>query len=408
MNWSLMARIVSSLALIRGSTSAQDLFRFPSDGAESVWVSFENPQGKKGAGGHENRGAKGHPAEEMAPGESKVLLDLQGTGIIQRIWLTVSERDPVTLRSLRLDMTWDGAARPAVSVPLGDFFGIALGRRVPFENAFFSDPEGRSFNCAIPMPFRTGARVTLTNETNKPVTLFYDINLTRLPELGTDALYFHAFWNHNGGTALGEDFEILPAVRGRGRFLGCNLGVVTDPAYGSSWFGEGEVKIFLDGDTALPTLVGTGTEDYIGTAWGQGAYVHRYQGCPIADEKNRQWAFYRLHVPDPVYFRSGCRVTIQQIGGDWRDKVRGYAAAGAKLAPITVATSAGLQKLLELPEPPDLQDLQDAAFPDGWTNFYRIDTTSATAYFYLEAPSSDLPPLAPLDARLRGVLASPP
>lgn len=395
-----MARIVSSLALIRGSAEAQELFHFPADGVESVWVSFENPRGEKGGGGRENRGAKGHPAEDIAPGETKVLLDFQGTGIIERIWLTVNERDPVSLRSLRLEMTWDGAAQPAVAAPLGDFFGIGLGRRVAFENALFSDPEGRSFNCAIPMPFRHAARITLTNETKKPVTLFYDINLTRVPDLSAEALYFHAHWSHNGGTRLGQDFEILPAVRGRGRFLGCNLGIITDPSYGTSWFGEGEVKMYLDGDSALPTLIGTGTEDYIGTAWGQGAFVHRFQGCPIADEKNRQWAFYRYHIPDPVYFRSDCRVTIQQMGGENTAKVREYAAAGAQLIPVTVAGPAGFIRLLDMPKPPAL-DAPD--FPHGWTNFYRLDLYTATAYFYLDAPASGLPPLAPLETRLRGI-----
>jgi hypothetical protein len=397
-----MRRFIVFMFINPWTTSiAQDWFRFPQD-AEPVWVSFENPRGERGAGGHENRGAKGHPAEEIAPGETKVLLNFEGAGIVNRIWITVSERSPIALRSLRLEMTWDGADRPAVAAPLGDFFGIGLGRRTPFENALFSDPEGRSFNCAIPMPFRKGARITLTNESAKSVTLFYDVNLTRVKQHADDVLYFHAHWNHNGGTKLGEDFEILPALKGRGRFLGCNLGIVTDPIYGKSWFGEGEVKIFLDGDRELASLVGTGTEDYIGTAWGQGAFVHQFQGCPVADEANRQWAFYRYHIPDPVYFQTGCRVTIQQMGGDMSEKVREYAAAGAALTPVTVSTSQGMLKLLELPEAPKISD---AAFPAGWTNFYRLDNYSATAYFYLDSPSSDLPPLAPLEVRLRGVLA---
>jgi hypothetical protein len=397
-----MHRILAGFLLLSWATAgAQELFRFPQD-AETVWVSFENPRGEKGAGGHENRGAKGHPAEDIAPGETKVLLNFEGAGIVNRIWITVSERSPVALRSLRLEMTWDGAERPAVAAPLGDFFGIGLGRRTPFENALFSDPEGRSFNCAIPMPFRKSARITLTNESAKPVTLFYDVDLTRVKQHTDDVLYFHAHWNHNGGTKLGEDFEILPAVRGRGRFLGCNLGIVTDPVYGKSWFGEGEVKIYLDGDGALASLVGTGTEDYIGTAWGQGAFVHRFQGCPIADEANRQWAFYRYHIPDPVYFKTGCRVTIQQMGGDMTDKVRQYVADGAQLIPVTLASAQGMVKLFELSKPPALAD---TAFPAGWTNFYRLDNYTATAYFYLDAPVSDLPPLAPLEVRLRGVLA---
>jgi len=397
-----MRLLLSCVLLMSWATAgAEDWFRFPEDG-ETVWVSFENPRGERGAGGSENRGAKGHPAEDMAPGETKVLLDFTGAGIVNRIWITVSERSPVALRSLRLEMTWDGADRPAVAVPLGDFFGIGLGRRTPFENAMFSDPEGRSFNCAIPMPFRKGARITLTNESEKHVTLFYDVDLTRVKRHDDDVLYFHAHWNHNGGSKLGEDFEILPRVHGRGRYLGCNLGIVTDPSYGTSWFGEGEVKIYLDGDGALPSLVGTGTEDYIGSAWGQGAFVNRFQGCPIADEPNRQWAFYRYHIPDPVYFRTGCRVTIQQMGGDMTDKVRHYAAAGAQLIPVTVSTAKGMVNLLEMSGPPQISDPE---FPVGWTNFHRHDNYTVTAYFYLDLPTDDLAPLAPLEVRLRGVLA---
>ena len=112
---SRMHRLLAPLLILSCATAgAQDLFRFPKD-TGTVWVSFENPKGGRGAGGQENRGAKGHPAEDMAPGETKVLLNFEGAGIVNRIWITVSERSPAALRSLRLEMTWDGADRPAVS-----------------------------------------------------------------------------------------------------------------------------------------------------------------------------------------------------------------------------------------------------------------------------------------------------
>ena len=138
--------------------------------------------------------------------------------------------------------------------------------------------------------------------------------------------------------------------------------------------------MYLDGDNKLATLVGTGTEDYIGTAWGQGAFAHQYQGCPIADTANNQWAFYRYHIPDPIYFNTDLRVIIQQMGGDGTDNVKKFAGEGAKLIPVTISTEKGLIKLLEMIPVPKLTDDN---LPAGWMNFYRLDNYSATSYFYL-------------------------
>ena len=239
------------------------------------------------------------------------------------------------------------------------------------------------------MPYRKAARVMLTNESAKPVTLFYDIAFQQVKSHGDDVTYFHAYWSRVIKTELRKDFEILPFIKGKGRFLGVNVGIITGELYQNSWWGEGEVKMSLDGDTELPTLNGTGTEDYIGTAWGQGLFNHEYQGCLVADEKNRQWAFYRYHIKDPVYFTQDCKVTIQIMGGEMRDKVREYVKNGATLIPVTVSSKEFI-KLFE--KSPALQ-LNDQDFPEGWTNFYRQDDVCATSYFYLDSPSSQLPPL---------------
>lgn len=385
--------IVVACILTVSSSMCQELYTIPPD-VETRWSSFENNSAAKGAGGSENKKAKGHPAEFMAPGEAKSLLNFSGAGIIRRIWITVSNRTPVNLRSIKIEMYWDGSSKPAVSVPLGDFFGVALGRKTAFENALFSDPEGRSFNCYIPMPFRKGARVLLVNESKATIHLFYDIDFLKVKEHPPGTLYFHAFWSRDQRPELAKDFEILPMVKGKGRYLGMNMGVITDPLLQRSWWGEGEVKIYMDGDKDLPTLNGSGTEDYIGTGWGQGVFAHDFQGCLVADTLNREWAFYRYHVPDPVYFQKECRVTLQIMGGDGLAKVREYKAKGAELIPVTVGLESSLVKLLDKP-----MALEDNAFPNGWVNFYRRDDVSATAYFYLDKPDHELPPLPAVQQR---------
>ncbi|HEX5171580.1 MAG TPA: glycoside hydrolase family 172 protein [Cyclobacteriaceae bacterium] len=369
---------------------AQGLYQMPA-GQQTRWSSFENPTAGKGKGGVENKGAKGHPAELISPGATKILLDVKGAGIIQRMWMTISDRSPAMLRSIRLEMYWEGSTKAAVSVPLGDFFGVGLGRKVAFQNALFSDPEGRSFNCYIPMPYRTAAKIQIVNDSDKPFTLFYDFNFQQVQKHAADVLYFHSFWRRENKTQLGKDFEILPNVKGKGRYLGMNMGIITDPVYGNSWWGEGEVKIYLDGDDDLPTLNGTGSEDYIGTGWGQGVFVNQYQGCLVADQSIRQWAFYRYHVPDAIFFQQECRVTTQIMGGDMLHKVREYKKNGAALIPVTISSDSGFLKFFEQNPIPDLIDPQ---LPDGWTNFYRQDDVSSTVYFYLDKPVSELPPVA--------------
>lgn len=374
---------------------SQELFQLP-EGKQTRWVSFENTSGQKGAGGRENQGAKGHAFDHIKAGESVDLVDLEGSGTVRRIWLTLSNRSPEMLRSLRIEMFWDGSRKPAVSAPLGDFFGVGLGQRLPFESALFSDPEGRSFNCFIPMPFKKSAKITIFNDSDEDlIALFYEVDIL-LEEHGEGMLYFHTYWSRALETALGEDFEILPAVEGAGRFLGTNIGVLTNERYEDTWWGEGEVKIYLDGDGEFPTLVGTGTEDYIGTAYGQGTYDHLYQGSLIADPETGRFAFYRYHIPDPVYFYENIKVAIQQIGGAPKEKAIQFIEDGTALKPVSIHNGLEFIKLLEREQP---TGLNSPDLPKGWTNFYRRDDVSATAYFYLDKPANSLPPIGDLQNR---------
>jgi Protein of unknown function (DUF2961) len=386
--------ILTLLLILNLGLSAQQLYEFQA-GVQSRLSSFENQNGSKGQGGRTNTGAKGNAFEPLKAGETKTLLEISSAGMIQRIWCTIDDRSPVMLRALRLRMYWDGEAKPAVDVPLGDFFGAGA-RPVAFESELLSDPEGRSFNCYIPMPFRKGARVTLTNEgTNDLKLLFFDIDFTTLPSLAKAALYFHACWTRTNHAPIGLDATILPKVYGHGRFLGTSIVVNVNAGYDPSWWGEGEVKGYLDRDSISPTINGTGAEDYIGTGWGEGTFAHRYQGCLVADGKSHQYAFYRFHVPDPIWFSADCRITIQQIGGFFADSVKSLQAHGVPLRPVTVS---GADRFHRLFEPGESDALSHAGSHD-WTNFYRSDDYAATAYFYLDRPTSDLPPLATVKER---------
>lgn len=381
---------------IAGSVSAQELYKMPA-GKQSRVSSFENLNGAKGQGGKTNQGAKGNPAESINAGESKTLLNISSAGIIQRIWVTINDRSPAMLRSLRLRMYWDGETKPAVDVPFGDFFCAGLGRTVAFQSALFTNPEGRSFNCYIPMPFKTGARIIITNEGDKKLSaLFFDIDYLTADKPEPDILYFHASWNRSVKADPGKDFELLPRIAGKGRFLGVNVGINVNNVYGDTWWGEGEVKMYIDGDTAYPTINGTGSEDYIGTGWGESTFMHQYQGCTIADAAKGQYAFYRFHVPDAVYFNTDFKATIQEMGSGSDSVVRVIAAKGVALIPVGIAADTGFTRLKDTPIP-----LTDSRFPKGWLNFYRTDDYSATAYFYLDKPVSNLKELAPVADRLK-------
>lgn len=378
--------------------SERPLYDVP-EGIQTRWASPENWDGAKGAAGQahggsdtSSQGRKGSPFFSLKAGEQKVLAHAENTsGTVRRIWITISNRSPVALRGLRLDMYWDGADRPAVSAPLGDFFGQGLGRCVTFQSALFSNPEGRSFNCIVPMPFRTGMKIVVTNESDADEPMFfYDVDYTLGDAHGATVMYLHAHWRRERQTTFKRDYEFLPKVTGRGRFLGVNVGVIADTAtYFKSWWGEGECKVYLDGDAAFPTLCGTGTEDYIGTAWGQGHYAHLYQGCHLADHENYQYAFYRYHIPDPIYFQRDIRVTMQQIGCWGPGTIQQMRDAGRKLV--------GGRGLV---------DMDEASEANSYGLFERQDDWSSCAYFYLDQPTNDLPALAPVAERTIGLMSN--
>ncbi|HUR78065.1 MAG TPA: glycoside hydrolase family 172 protein [Acidimicrobiales bacterium] len=300
---------------------AHDLTRVPK-GVESRAVTFENPTGARGAGGTVANGRKGAPFQLIDAGERVVLAEIDGPGVIRHIWMTFPLAPPEIMRAKLIEVFYDGASEPSISVPAMDFFGVPFGRPVALDSALVSIGEGRGYNSFIPMPFKRSVRIEYVNASTRRSPLYYQVDYTLEPDLADDATYLHATYRRENPTTRMQDFVISDGLRGPGRFLGCVVGVrVID---GMVWYGEGEVKMFIDGDTSLPTICGTGLEDYVGTAWGMGPHQSLYMGAPldvrgpgVAPGANPDFVgFYRWHVPDPVFFADSLKVTIQQIGAD--------------------------------------------------------------------------------------------
>ncbi|GAA3568720.1 hypothetical protein GCM10022395_18190 [Snuella lapsa] len=385
-------------------TNLKPLYLAVPEDVKTRWVSPENPTGEPGQGGMTNKGAKGNAFYVISPGETKTIFNVNGAGIVNRMWLSGTlGKNMIQRRAVRIDMYWDGAIKPAVSAPIGDFFGIAHGLIARYDNEFFQSPEARSFNFTIPMPFRESALITVTNESATELWLWYDINYTEVSKLPDDALYFHAYWQRDLNTKKGIDFEILPKIEGKGRYLGTNVGVIGDSLSRGTWFGEGEIKVYLDGDNQYPTLVGTGTEDYIGTGWGQGEFRGRYFGSLVSNKEFDIYAFYRYHTSDPVFFHNDCRVTIQQLGNTNVTEAKARRAKGIDLEPVwyqgkdSVPTYQG-----RLLGEHSNRNIYDEDFPNYvGVHFFRSDDVCATAYFYLDKPENNLPGLAPVEHRLK-------
>lgn len=353
----------------------------PPAGVESRSISWENRTGAKGAGGQAGNGRKGSPAiSPLAAGETVTLAEMEGPGCVRHIWITTPPDLPLQDRNLILRFYWDGQAQPSVECPLGDFFGIAHGRRRPFSSALTSMPEGRGLSCFYAMPFRRHCRITAENDSGEDIRhLFYQVDYTVGDSLDADTGYFHAQFRRQNPTVLKEDYVLLDGVEGRGRFLGCVVGVRTLDQH---WWGEGEFKFYLDADTDFPTICGTGAEDYVCSAWGLGAHQTPYHGCPLyarGAEKGLDAlvSFYRWHILDPIWFHRNLRVTVQQMGGAGVEEIRARVERGE----------------LEVPTP----------FTEGqtFTLFERQDDFSSAAFWYQPLPTAPFPALP--DRALRSV-----
>lgn len=381
----------------KGEFEMSSLYEMPQSHVETRWYTFENVKGEKGAAGKADFGRKGAPCTIIRPGDTLVLADIQSSGTIRRIWSAGSLMEPDQLRGLKLEMYWDGAKTPAVQAPYGDFFMHSLGHMATFENALFSSPEGRSFNCIIPMPFKKSAKIQIKNESQKDAWIYYEIDTTLGDKHGDNMLYFHSYWRRENYTKLRQDMTILPKIEGKGKFIGSNIGVRLHPSLRKFWWGEGEVKVYLDGDKEFPTLCGTGTEDYIGSGYGQHLFSNTYQGNQLLIQSSEEpkipiaYGFYRLHMPDPVYFHKDIRVTIQAIGGPSRKQLlqaMNEDPSFTEFMKVGDGTQFYTREILERDKP--LDKLTE-----------RIDDYCATAYWYMDKPESNLPPIAAFSERIK-------
>ena len=267
------------------------------------------------------RGWKVRPCLTLAPSSTTKIMDVDGPGVIQHIWITVDEKH---LRNLVLRVYWDGAKLPSVEVPIGDFFCNGWKRRVTILSLpINSNPYG-GFNCYFPMPFRRHATITVENLAPAEVGgFFYAINYAETA-IDEDDAYFHAQFRRSNPLPYKEDYVILDAVKGAGHYVGTYMAWQQN---NPGWWGEGEFKVFLDGDKEFPTICGTGTEDYFGGAWCFSQnYTAPFMGYPegvAGHEGNKPGnrnGMYRFHVMDPIRFAKDIRVTMQALG--WRSEGR--------------------------------------------------------------------------------------
>lgn len=247
-------------------------------------------------------------------GQTLTLADLKGPGVITHFWFTIAAvGEPYWPRMITLRIYYDDSDVPAVEGPLGDFFAMGNGLRVPVDSEPVSvSSEGRALNCWWPMPFKKRARVTLTNDSTRGRidSVYYYIDWQGLPSLPDDVGYFHARYRQEH--PCGKDDYLIADLKGRGHYVGTVLSV-RNMYHG--WFGEGDDRFFIDGEPE-PSLRGTGTEDYFGDAWGFRVFNRRYHGVSIWEGymAGSRGTAYRWHVRDPVTFTTSLKVTIEHKG----------------------------------------------------------------------------------------------
>jgi len=293
------------------------------------------------------------------PGETTVLADLKGPGVINHIWMTIADNEYGWPRLLRLRVYYDGSEIPSVDAPVGDFFAVGNGFEAEVESLMVRDSsDGRARNCYWPMPFRKSCKVTVTNEGRRRVSmLYFHVDWDKVPSLPAGTPYFHAHYRQElPAPADGSRYEFLN-VKGRGHYVGTVMSVVQAEA---GWFGEGDDYFWVDGQPK-PCIEGTGSEDYFNDAWGLHVNDGPYYGVTVAEGTGlgSRMTAYRWHLVDPIPFTKSLKAEIEHRG--WT-----YNANGAV----------------------------ESAFGE------RTDLMSSVAFWYQEGIAKDQPPVPYGSARL--------
>jgi hypothetical protein len=313
--------------------------------AQTRSISAENPTGEKGRGAMAQpdpqgparelgQGWKCRPYVQIEPGQTVTLADIAGPGLVQSMWYGGFIRRDFILR-----IYWDGQAAPSVECPITDFFGAHWitsgeaphqGPPVILNSLPVCINPNRGMNCFWPMPFRKHCRITMENRHPEAQACFYQINYA-LGEVPETAACFHAQFRRENPLPLGQEYTIIDGLRGRGHYVGTAMGWGIN---NSGWWGEGEVKFYIDGDRKFPSICGTGTEDYFGGSYNwevDGQYVtystpfmgmHQVQRPDGTYRSQHRHSMYRWHIMDPIRFEQDLRVTIQALG--WRSERRYY------------------------------------------------------------------------------------
>ena len=273
------------------------------------------------------QGWKVNPYIKIKPGETYTLAEINGPGAIQHIWMT-----PAGIwRYSILRMYWDDETEPSVECPVGDFFAMGWGTYAPLSSLAVCVNPGSAFNCYWSMPFRKKCRITMENTGDQDqMTLYYQIDYT-LTEVPSDAGYFHAQW-HRQDPNITSDYTIVEGIKGKGQYVGVYMAWEVQ---NNGWWGEGEIKFFIDGDDKFPTICGTGTEDYFCGSYdfdtrkknaagveevNYTEFSNPYSGMPQVVRGDghysvmQRFGLYRWHIMDPIRFDKDLKVTIQDLG----------------------------------------------------------------------------------------------
>jgi hypothetical protein len=266
------------------------------------------------------QGWKVNPYVRIQPGQTFTMAEIDGSGAIQHIWMTPTGNWRFSI----LRIYWDDETEPSVECPVGDFFGMGWGEYAPLNSLAICVNPGSAFNCYWTMPFRKKCKITMENVNEKdPMTLYYQVDYT-LTDVPADAGYFHAQFRRSNPDVT-SDYTIIDNVKGKGQYVGVYLAL---GVRNNGWWGEGEIKFFIDGDSKFPTICGTGTEDYFCGSYNfdrGGQYKEfctPYSGLhqvirPDGVYKSQQrFGLYRWHIMDPIRFEKDLKVTIQDLG--WR------------------------------------------------------------------------------------------